>query len=52
MIENSWSAYAAMGSASEAASFSKTLCTKALYNYIDLGLSRIKNHLPLKPTQG
>lgn len=49
MIENSWSLDAAVGSAREAEAFSKTLCTKTIYNYIDLGLIRIKNHhLPLK----
>ena len=49
MIENSWSVDAAVGRARETASFSKTLCTKTIYNYIDLGLLRVKNHhLPLK----
>ena len=49
MIENSWSVDAAVGRARETASFPKTLCTKTIYNYIDLGLIRIKNHhLPLK----
>ena len=29
--------------------FSKTVCTKTLYNYIDLGLLKVKNiDLPLK----
>ena len=38
-----------MGRARETASFPKTLCTKTIYNYIDLGFIRIKNHhLPLK----
>ena len=49
MLENSWSVDAAVGRAREVGTFSKTLCTKTIYNYIDLGLIRIKNfHLPLK----
>ncbi len=49
MLENSWSVDATVGRAHEAATFSKTLCTKTINNYIDLGLIRIKSfHLPLK----
>ena len=49
MLENSWSVDAAVGRAREEGIFSKTLCTKTIYNYIDLGIIRIKNfHLPLK----
>ena len=49
MLENSWSVDAAVGRARQSEAFSKTLCTKTIYNYIDLGLIGIKNfHLPLK----
>lgn len=49
MLENSWSVDAAVGRAREKGIFSKTLCTKTIYNYIDLGLMGITNfQLPLK----
>lgn len=49
MIENSWSVDSAVGHARANGTFNKTLCTKTIYNYIDLGLIKIKNHhLPLK----
>ena len=49
MLENSWSVDAAVGRIRETASYGKTVCTKTLYNYIDQGLLKVKNHhLPLK----
>ena len=49
MLENSWSVDAAVGKARIDGAFSKTLCTKTIYNYIDLGLMGITNfQLPLK----
>ena len=44
IVENSGSVDAAVGRAREGASFSKTLCTKTIYNYNDLGFIRIKNY--------
>lgn len=50
-LEEHWSLDACVGRALEDASFDKseTLCTKTLYNYVDLGLLSIKNiDLPQK----
>lgn len=49
MLKNNWSVDAAVGRTLACKTFTKTLCTKTIYNYIDLGLMSIKNfHLPLK----
>lgn len=49
MIQKGWSVDAAVGKARMDGNFRKTLSTRTLYHYIDLGLLRIKNHhLPLK----
>ncbi len=49
MLEDNWSVDAAVGRAVASGSFPKTVCAKTIYNYIDLGLIRVKNsHLPLK----
>lgn len=60
IINDSWSPDACYGSALETGVFDRTemVCTKTLYNYIDLGLLKVKNsdlHLKLrrntKPTK-
>lgn len=49
VLEGDWSVDAAVGRAVAFGTFTKTVCAKTIYNYIDLGLIRIKNtHLPLK----
>lgn len=49
VLENHWSVDAAVGKAIASGSFRKIVCSKTIYNYIDLGLIRVKNsHLPLK----
>lgn len=49
MIEEGWSVDAAVGRATATGKFDKMLCTKTIYNYIDLGLMKVKNtDLPLK----
>lgn len=49
MTQNKWSVDATVGKARAEGIFSKMLCTKTIYNYIDLGLLQIKNYdLPLK----
>jgi IS30 family transposase len=49
MLKNDWSVDSAVGRTVASGTFTKTLCTKTIYNYIDLGLMGIKNfHLPLK----
>ena len=49
MIENKWSVDAAVGQAKLSGKFKASVCTRTLYNYIDMGLMRIKNiDLPLK----
>jgi IS30 family transposase len=49
MIEEGWSVDSAVGRATATGKFDKMLCTKTIYNYIDLGLMKVKNtDLPLK----
>lgn len=49
MLQEDWSVDAAVGKARKEKLFNKTLCSKTIYNYIDLGLLKVKNtHLPLK----
>ena len=49
MIEEDWSVDSAVGRATATGKFDKMLCTKTIYNYIDLGLMKVKNtDLPLK----
>jgi IS30 family transposase len=49
MKEEGWSVDAAVGRATATGKFDKMLCTKTIYNYIDLGLMKVKNtDLPLK----
>jgi len=49
MLKNDWSADSAVGRTLASGTFSKTVCTKTIYNYIDLGLMKVKNiDLPLK----
>ena len=46
IFEDNWSVDSAVG---RAKGFSKKLCTKTIYNYIDLGLMKVRNiDLPLK----
>lgn len=52
-MNDSWSRYACFGSALETGEFERTqmVCTKTLYNYIDLGLLKVRNsnlHLKLR----
>jgi IS30 family transposase len=49
MKEEGWSVDVAVGRATATGKFDKMLCTKTIYNYIDLGLMKVKNtDLPLK----
>ena len=49
MLEEDWSVDSAVGRAAATGKFDKMLCTKTIYNYIDLGLLKVKNtDLPLK----
>ena len=51
MISNKWSVDASIGHAVKSDMFqrSKSVCTKTIYNYIDLGLLKIRNvDLPMK----
>ena len=49
MIDEHWSVDAAVGRAAATGQFDKMLCTKTIYNYIDLGLLKVKNtDLPCK----
>lgn len=51
IMDNSWSPDSCFGSALETGAFerSQMVCTKTIYNYIDLGLLKVKNsNLPLK----
>ena len=49
MKEEGWSVDVAVGRATATGKFDKMLCTKTIYNYINLGLMKVKNtDLPLK----
>ena len=49
MIEDKWSVDAAVGKAKLSGKFKSSVCTRTFYNYIDMGLMRIRNiDLPLK----